>query len=311
MEQAEQLAESAGAIGYAARPILLYYMLNQAARTIVAAHGAEADVSGHGLVQQNLKEPNLADVRVGVHKTGLVHALADALPWVGTRVKFGRLAGNMSAGDLWAYLPRCGTWAAQAGLADACALWIERQDAGEGVSTIRVSGWPWSTATLGPETINEVVDRVMALLHARYGVSAGWSVCRNPPDSFLGNMPKMRFDSAIGPFTMAFELSQPHPRPPDATLGQIIVWDDFGTSVRSGEEEWVLPSIPGCGHVHPLVAWYATLWLFSMLARYEPVAWRGHLDVDQSGYAVALQRTLDAASECVPTLIAEALDAQH
>jgi hypothetical protein len=51
LEQAEQLAKAASEVGYAARPLLLYYALNQAARAVAAARieGPAWRIDGHGL----------------------------------------------------------------------------------------------------------------------------------------------------------------------------------------------------------------------------------------------------------------------
>jgi hypothetical protein len=105
---------------------------------------------------------------------------------------------------------------------------------------------------------------------------------------------------------MEFVLTQRHPGGDDALLGEVISWERFGTGFSAGGERWVLPAL-ACGSVHPIVAWYGVLYAFSMLARYQPVAWRSHLDIDSSRYAAALQRTLDLAVSEVPVLVEDVL----
>jgi hypothetical protein len=45
-----------------------------------------------------------------------------------------------------------------------------------------------------------------------------------------------------------------------------------------------------------------------MLARYQPAEWAGHINVDGSRHAVAVERLLKRAISLVPALIAEAID---
>jgi hypothetical protein len=50
LNQAEELAVAASAVGYAARPLLQFYSLSQAGRAIAAAHLTDrAELMGHGL----------------------------------------------------------------------------------------------------------------------------------------------------------------------------------------------------------------------------------------------------------------------
>lgn len=307
LEQSEQLADAAAVSGFAARPILLYYMVNQAARAVVAARGDSVQVSKHGLKTQNPGASALRDVAVTGDGTGLAGALANAL---GCETSFGPLSFEVDIGTLWAYLPNCGMWAAQAGLADACALSVDSRvpestdDAGE---TVRVSGWPWTVADVRHLRLDDIASRALELVRSRYDVSRGWGIKRTEPSAFFGNMPMLRFDARAGWFSLDFYLEEHHERGPDSTVGEISAWEEFGVTHRLQGEEWVLPTLPGGTRVHPLVAWYAVLFVFSILSRYEPVAWRAHLDVDRSPYAVALQMTLDLALDVVPLLVEDSL----
>ncbi len=60
--------------------------------------------------------------------------------------------------------------------------------------------------------------------------------------------------------------------------------------------------------LHPLMAWWAVLYVLSMLARYQPAEWATHINVDASSQAVRLERILNEAIGTVPNLIAEAID---
>jgi hypothetical protein len=60
--------------------------------------------------------------------------------------------------------------------------------------------------------------------------------------------------------------------------------------------------------IHPLMAWWAVLFVLSMLARYEPSRWGRYIDVNESPCATKLEDLLRAAIHIVPRLIAEAIE---
>lgn len=59
--------------------------------------------------------------------------------------------------------------------------------------------------------------------------------------------------------------------------------------------------------MHPLMTWWAVLYTFSMLARYQPAEWANCIDVDRSTYAVPVERLLEDALAAVPRLIASTI----
>src|SRR6266516_5009172 len=64
LRQAEELAAAARVVGYAARPLPLFYALSQAGRAIAAAHLSGAwELRGHGLtVRPDMARPLLQTV---------------------------------------------------------------------------------------------------------------------------------------------------------------------------------------------------------------------------------------------------------
>jgi hypothetical protein len=56
------------------------------------------------------------------------------------------------------------------------------------------------------------------------------------------------------------------------------------------------------GPVHPLLAWWATLFGLSILARYEPDSWAEMITIDRSSEANAVEHFLERAIEVVPHL---------
>jgi hypothetical protein len=72
---------------------------------------------------------------------------------------------------------------------------------------------------------------------------------------------------------------------------------------------WLFPAAGTAGRsLHPLMAWWAILYTLSMLARYQPAEWAGHINIDGSRHAVAVESLLKRAISLVPALIAEAID---
>ena len=69
--------------------------------------------------------------------------------------------------------------------------------------------------------------------------------------------------------------------------------------------------MPGIGDnlavLSPLMAWWALLFGFSVVARYHPALWTRALDADRSTLAVPLESLLDEALEVVPALVLEPL----
>ncbi|MHB1433527.1 MAG: YaaC family protein [Streptosporangiaceae bacterium] len=72
---------------------------------------------------------------------------------------------------------------------------------------------------------------------------------------------------------------------------------------------WLFPAAGTAGRsLHPLMTWWAVLYTLSMLARYQPAERAGHINVDYSRHAVAVESPLRRAISMVPALTAEAID---
>jgi hypothetical protein len=73
------------------------------------------------------------------------------------------------------------------------------------------------------------------------------------------------------------------------------------------EAFWLLPEVgDGRDRLPPVLLWWVLLHGLSLLARYEPAAWRSALDLDRSPIADPLIDLLDAALQIVPDLLYEA-----
>ncbi len=82
---------------------------------------------------------------------------------------------------------------------------------------------------------------------------------------------------------------------------------DRAPEYRSGEEHWLIPRVgDGSDCLSPVLLWWILLFGLSLLARYEPAAWRAALNLDQSPVADPLTQLLDDALVIVPDLLFDA-----
>jgi hypothetical protein len=76
---------------------------------------------------------------------------------------------------------------------------------------------------------------------------------------------------------------------------------------RQASEHWLVPAVGGgTGRLSPLLLRWALLFGLSLLARYQPAAWRAALNFDRSFCADPLTELLDEALDIVPDLLFEA-----
>ena len=71
---------------------------------------------------------------------------------------------------------------------------------------------------------------------------------------------------------------------------------------------WIFPKAPDAEDpLHPLISWWAVLFILSMLSRYQPNQWIAELNVDSSANAVPIEHILEAALSVCPNLIVDAI----
>lgn len=77
---------------------------------------------------------------------------------------------------------------------------------------------------------------------------------------------------------------------------------------RHARQHWLIPYVgDNRDELSPLLIWWVLLFALSVLARYEPAAWRRALDPDHSRIAVPLEQLLDEALQVMSTLLYEAI----
>jgi hypothetical protein len=297
LEQFEQLLSAAGQVGYATRPLLLYYALSQAARALAAVRVVDAwSLRGHGLGWRDSKDTDVL-VRCVVHKRAKPRPNArDAFDGLSSAIGSPMPSAPMAIGALIAALPEIDVPLR----GDAVKPWprplevvFEVEVSDSLLATFRkdVVGYLIGAKATTPAELSDQLKQ--------YPAAAG-----AVPDSYdhqgearlvvqhvakLGRAPTVAWPPACGRFAGPASL--------DAIAGR------YWTGRRL-----LFPDVGKAGGLSPLAIWFALLYALSMLARYEPAAWRAALDTDQSATAATLEAALNAALEAVPQLVLEALD---
>jgi hypothetical protein len=306
LEQAEQLFAAAQAVGYASRPILLFYGLSQAGRAIAAAStAADHDhfkLSGHGIKARDLDNEEL-------HKITVVD---NALGKDKDKGSFVQLAPLLRSGTLPEGAPLGQIWALIADLRET-PLYIQHTDylpilnyknqvVSRELVTGIVSGLPYRLAEMA--TV-EVVDAFLAhyptLVGSRASPLVADVVTRN-----AGSVSVYREWSRPADRHELFPITG---RENSMNDWQIIE-DRLTQPYRGDSERFIFPAVGGADRpLHPLLAWWALLFTLSMLARYEPASWTSHLARDESPNAVPIEAVLDRGLHTCPELIAHAIHA--
>jgi hypothetical protein len=302
LEQAEQLFSAAEEIGYAARPILLFYGLSQAGRAIAAACNAcmnDWRLSGHGITVKNLGyQSPLRDVKVADKGSGSFTQLAPML-------NSGTLPAGATLGQIWLAIP---------GLADrplpnssgqfpplrfVDKVNIQKFGTPQQEIHASIGGLPMQLSSAADpwRAVQEFLDAYPSLMG-----SAPSSLCSEAVILEYTNAPTMK--------AIRF-WPWPSPINPSDIGGGTREFVNGRTMPYLGEDDrWVFPALGGSTTpLHPLLAWWAVLYALSMLARYEPDTWTVYLIVDTSPIAVSLETALARALDTCPLLIWQAIRA--
>jgi hypothetical protein len=309
LEQSEQLLRGARQLGYASRPLSLFYGLSQAGRAISAAWCSPSEgrhqawrLSGHGI---NAKPLNGDLDRIKIEEQDIsrlrrADKARPSFPGVASVLGSEHLLRPVSFVDLWACLP------------EAIGRPAPGDDGRFGPLQIQHPTFP-------PDQADTYVAAVLAWTHnwpinqMREWLDAGGAVFNSRiHTTILTKYP-----------TLNPPASPPEHGWPTGWFGRRgsarLIWH-LGEAVEMIEadltlmlqetpyrdEHWIFPAVAG-QQVHPLMAWWAVLYTLSMLARYEPERWVSIVDVDHSEWATPLEHLLDHALDAVPEVICQAL----
>jgi hypothetical protein len=301
LEQAEQFLTAAAAVGYATKPVQLFYALSQAGRAIAAAR-AEApwEILGHGAKVKNQVDIATTTVKPDESKRGAIKLVARA-----TRSEMWE--GPITLRTLWGSLPELPD---EAYLTASARKPLEVENSyldysrftpatmQGGVYTsggLMLTGGYWQFGLRvkerpsDPDEERALVEKILA----PYPKAAGWSIATGMAST---------------------NIYDPNPSP---------IFLEWVNEDEHGERTWTAPTMlteqydgrfyfrPGLGESNAvpsaLITWWGVLLALSSLARYEPVAWRLALDVDSSPFAWALEQCLRLAERRIPELVLQAV----
>lgn len=301
LEQAEQMFKAAASVGQATRPLLAYYGLNQAGRAIVAAatsvHGDDWRLSGHGITARNLD--------------GTLPEIAIRSEAAGSTGSFVRLSEVLDS-PLWNEpVPLRRFWDAIPGNRDNSLVEDDSRRTPLYVDHTGIYGEPHPLATvpvcyfppsvISAEDGREALDNYLAVFPTAQGYHSYVRTGRGPdfPPAFS------RHNDGWGELQMNWMVA------PDESSRAAAERQEFIASItrRYDSSRYFFPAVGAATRdIHPLMAWWAVLHTLSMLARYQPAEWSGHIDVDASSHAVALELFLSESLRVLPVLIAEAIE---
>jgi hypothetical protein len=287
LEQAEQLFRAAADVGYASRPLLLFYGLSQAGRAIAAASTSAGNngwrLSGHGISAPNLNQgPVLHELRI-VDDAG-----GGSFIQLAPLLNSGTLPRGATLGQVWMTIPDLLRRPLGPGaLVYAPALDLSLSGAGDdGLSRgfLTAFGPPFPSVQTDQE-VQSLIDRYPSI--TGHQVWPGSEISRSGDHINIPRAWRVPADQNSG--DMIGAMTQPY---------------------TADDDRWVYPAIGGADRpIRPLLAWWAVLFALSMLARYVPSSWIHHINVDESRDAVALEAALESALDVCPELVYRAIRA--
>jgi hypothetical protein len=285
-------AETAGT---ATRPLLIFYGLSQAGRSIAAASKSVGQndwrLQGHGIgVDQSSLTGGLAKI----------HVYADHSN-AGSFVRLSKILGSPTwsstepviLDELWNSLPQGTRRPLLASPSSSPSLAF---DVGESWSD------PGGTPEPFEVLVSPIPESIVSTVPLPRGSSSELEQFLSPYPSLAGYLDAVRF--FVGP-EFGVKLQYPSASADrdqryrealergSAYLGSYLVFPAVGKNAAA---------------LHPLMTWWAILYVLSILARYHPDEWARHIAVDRSSAAVPLEGMLEAALYVVPHLIAQTVE---
>jgi hypothetical protein len=284
VQQFEELYRTAASVGVASRPILLFYGLSQVGRALLAAREANQwQVHGHGLsFVPATSQGAIFDSGVKTHRQGLFQAVVSVLAEdPPTRA--------MTLAELWAAMPGLPRIAETS--QEKPPLRVAYDVTSGGLSFVLYSSPSVLVGIPGATTVQEAAAAVDPYLRLPVRVETGWTSSGSDPDP----------DDILRSLT----LEQPRSFrlvPEGGAVTSADLMRELGAKTSFGQS-WLLPKVGDSNNIGILLLWWMLLYVFSILARYEPAAWVTALDVNDSPVAVPLEAAFDAAQRQIPPLV--------
>jgi hypothetical protein len=287
------MMDAARAAGPMARALPLFYAVSAAGRAIVAAHGDDAwRGRSHGLAQGTMGDPITKTTIRPLPGGGLFQEVAQAL-------HVPSLSGEVELGALWSAIP------------DLAGTPLEGPDWPRVLFVRpRIYDSRGTTLMLGAESKATVVLQDVIPVTAITEADYDWREFFEPYPAAEG----LTLDSPPGVPLVT--------RMTERGWGMSVAWTDASPTERRTaieqapahrffQEHWLTPCVGSSDHLTPLALWWALLFGFSILARYEPTAWGAALDPDSSPLTVRIEDALEEALTAVPHLLLEGLIADQ
>jgi hypothetical protein len=230
-EQFEQLLSASATVGFAARPLTLFYALSQGVRGIAAAAVSEPDWQPrtHGASQRNGK--SVVSASIEVKKNGSLALLSTAL-------NAPRLTGSIRLAAVWSALPELATLPIDGAV--PCALGVqlsEQESFPAGCARVWVSNLPDHLQSASVEDLTRELERYPTRLG--YGRPA---LRRDKTAPFWG------FD-ALAVDWPAVEVPERGPDHVIARLRARAIYESFETIALKQPDgsRWLIPAIDDDG----------------------------------------------------------------
>jgi hypothetical protein len=296
LQQFDELLLAASIVSPISRPLPLYYAVLQAGKAIASAM-APGDWSeighGHGLgedraVQASRWQASILAFRVVPKGGGIFGAVAGALG-------DGRLTSSVEMGALWAALPEVSSPVSKDWLP---ALPVHMAIPPDFGTPGRMHSALMSNVDFGSSAALRSAADVNGIL-AQYPGSVGATAT-----TYQGEI--MPWPAPSGQCFQVIWVPDPRSATQDGPeLIASYTAKRFPRYPRT-EAFWLLPEVgDGRDRLPPVLMWWVLLHGLSLLARYEPAAWRSALDLDNSPIADPLIDLLDSALQIVPDLLYE------
>lgn len=311
LEQSEQLMRASEELGYAARPLPLFYAVSQAGRAIAAAHleGDAWRIAGHGLSE-------VRDQPRGPVALRRFQPQRAPQKWLdgGRRDAFGAVAeatgsdtlssDDIALGEIWCAIPELLPPYVQQ-LTDLDDAWLRplvvfdanwhmddvHWRALQGPLKLLVAGLPPGAKA---DKLNSILERYPAAKGSGVQTRIGHAALGTDGEVLIGSSPYgQRCVNVIWSGIGSARIDEIAPQ--------------YGGVYRGMDVRLLRPTVPSGDYLSPLMLWWVLLFGLSTIARYDPETWVAELAVNETSNAVALETALDLAVQAVPELIVQGL----
>ncbi|MFJ4696477.1 YaaC family protein [Streptomyces sp. NPDC088766] len=307
LEQAEQTFQAAATVGTATRPMQVFYGLSQAGRAIAAAavtlKGEDWNLDSHAIKATGFHLP-FPDIEIRTDPPGTkgsfvkVSEVLDSPVWEKDPVRLE---------DMWDLLPPNLRYPLTT-RDRLTPLYTDEVGVGthdHSLLSVPVCNIPDRVIDAGTrEALADFLASYPAVAqHESYVTTRALSLGSEAPPEYS------RYDHGGGEMTINWQMPQGAGTGFDglATGAERLAHLRAMTRSYRGDR-YFLPVLPPMKReLHPLMAWWAVLYALSMLSRYQPAAWGTLINVDNSKYAVPIERLLEVGINHLPVLIADAI----